>query len=103
MKNYDTMVEALNDLKKRGYSTDFELKENCLACTVDKKYFETHDFKVVEVHRFEGMTNPGDSSVLYVIESSDGRKGTLLDAYGADSENISPELARKLHWNPSEA
>ena len=49
-----------------------------------------------EVHRFEGMTNPDDSSVLYAIASTGGLKGLLVDAYGAYAESVSQEMIRKL-------
>jgi hypothetical protein len=43
---------------------------------------------VDEFYRFEGMTNPDDSSILFAISSSDGLKGTLGDAYGVYAENL---------------
>lgn len=45
------------------------------------------------------MTNPDDSSVLYVIESKDGnRKGTLVSAYGMYSEGMSEEMIQKFDY-----
>jgi hypothetical protein len=38
---------------------------------------------IVEHHRFEGMSDPDDSSVVYALEASNGLKGLLVDAYGA--------------------
>ncbi len=40
------------------------------------------DVTIVEYHRFEGASNPDDMSVVFVIETADGRRGTLVDAYG---------------------
>jgi hypothetical protein len=37
---------------------------------------------VIAYYRFEGASNPDDNVVLYVIETSRGEKGLLLDAYG---------------------
>ena len=42
------------------------------------------------------MTNPGDNSVLYVINTDSGEKGLLVDAYGAYSGQISQEMIQKL-------
>jgi hypothetical protein len=33
--------------------------------------------------RFEGASDPADNTILYVIETNDGIKGTLVDAYGS--------------------
>jgi hypothetical protein len=32
--------------------------------------------------RFEGVSDPDDMSIVYAIESADGIKGTLVDAFG---------------------
>jgi hypothetical protein len=50
MKAYDTLSEALDDLKKRGYIEDFNLHPHCLACTANKREFAPGEFKVVEVY-----------------------------------------------------
>jgi hypothetical protein len=91
MYNYDTLSEALNDLTKRGYTLDFNLN------SVQKK-FSSKSLNVVEVYRFEGMSSTDDESVLYVIETSDGMKGTLVDAYGTYADSISIEMIQKLKF-----
>lgn len=96
MKNYDTLVEALNSLKAEGYTYDFNLLGDCLSCKDLDQNFGPEEFHVEEVYRFEGASNPDDNSVLYVIRTDSGVKGTLVDAYGAYSEEITPELLAKL-------
>ncbi|HMO37993.1 MAG TPA: phosphoribosylpyrophosphate synthetase [Saprospiraceae bacterium] len=97
MHTYDTLIQALTDLRERGYTEDFNLLENCVACKSRQATFDPDHFNVVEVYRFEGMNNPADSSVLYVIETDDGLRGTLLDAYGAYAGAISPAMIAKLN------
>jgi len=90
MKNYESLVDALDDLKKRGYEADFETQSNSLYCS------ELEEFNVDEVYRFEEASSPEDNSVLYAISSSAGVKGSLVDGYGAYSDNLSFEMAKKL-------
>lgn len=97
MTNYDNLVEALDDLKKRGYTNDFNLKETSLECMALSQEFAPEQFDVTEVHRFEGMSSTDDSSVLYVIEIQNGIKGTLVDAYGTYAENLSEAMIQKLN------
>lgn len=41
------------------------------------------DVLAIVGHRsFEGMSDPDDMSVLYAIESADGTKGSIVDAFG---------------------
>lgn len=94
MKVYDTLSQAISGLRDQGYTTDFNLEENCLVC--NGKKLPIADFEIVEVHRFEGATNPDDSSVLYVIESKSGERGLLVSAYGVYADGVSAEMAQKL-------
>ena len=48
--NYDTVTEAVNGLKQRGFTLDFNLLENCLVCGDDK--YDVDKFEIIEVYRF---------------------------------------------------
>ena len=98
MYTYDTVSGAVNGLKKRGYTMDFNLQENCLVCHEDK--FNPEDFEIVEVYRFEGNTDPADEAVVYAIESNKGHKGVLVNGYGPTSDAMSSEMAKKLENHP---
>ena len=94
MVAYDTLSEAVNGLKKRGYELDFNLQENCLICHDDK--FNVDDFEIVEVYRFEGNSDPSDEAVVYAIESINGLKGILVNGYGISANALSSDMAKKL-------
>lgn len=100
MQTYDTLTEALEGLRKQGFTQDYNLKPDYLHCQPNNIELRPADFDVVDVYRFEGMTDPGDEMVLYAIEAKNGNKGTLVDAYGAYSEAISSEMAEKLRYTP---
>ncbi len=96
MKSYDTLTEAISDLKTRGYKLDFNLRETQIECTHAGIKLSPNEFDIAEVYRFEGQTDPGDEMILYAIESKSGLKGVLVNAYGAYSNTISAELIGKL-------
>lgn len=91
--HYDTVSNALEKLRAQGFTTDFNLEENCISCAQGK--FNADDFHVVDVYRYEGNTDPGDEAAVYAIESTSGIKGTLVTGYGASGQ-ISAELLKKL-------
>lgn len=97
MKDYETLIQAIQDLKKSGYTYDFNLMDNAIKCAEITTSFGPDDFNVKRVYRFEGMSNPSDSSILYVIETLSGVKGLLIDSYGAYSGEVSEELLDKLN------
>ena len=96
MKYYMTLFEAMMALKARGYDQDFNLHRDWIECPQLDLKLRPEEFHIDEVHRYEGMTSPDDSSVLYAVSSTRGVKGLLVDAYGAYAESISPEMIQKL-------
>jgi len=77
---YQTVSEAVQDLQQRGFTVDFNLEENLVAFESGK--FDGGDFEIVEVHRYEGDSDPGDEAVVYGIQSKKGIKGLLVSGYG---------------------
>jgi hypothetical protein len=96
MKSYTTLSEAITDLKKRGYKEDFNLQAHCVECPSLELQLHPEHFTVDEYHRFEGMSNTDDNSIVFAISSTDGVKGTLVDAYGMYAENLSEAMIRKM-------
>jgi len=97
MPAYDTVSQAVSGLKERGYTLDFNLKSNSLECVGQK--FNVKDFEITEFHRFEGNSDPGDEAVVYAIESKNGMKGVLVNAFGVYAEPLSDDLMKKLSFH----
>lgn len=93
---YSTLAEAIEELKKSGYSANFRVNENGMLEAANGQKFHASEVKMAEFHRFEGMTDPGDSSILYALETSSGLKGTLVDSYGADASEITSVFMKKV-------
>lgn len=93
----ETLIETLNELRGEGYVEDFNLQQNCLECRNGRFKVFSDDFKVDKVFRFEGDSNPSDSSILYAISSDKNNvKGVLVNAYGIYSEPVTDEMVEKL-------
>lgn len=94
IRKYETMVEAINHLREEGYTEDFNIKPNCLECINRGIELNPDEFEIDGFMRFEGMTDPADSSILYIITSDKHNiKGTLVNSYGAYSD---PEMAKMM-------
>lgn len=97
MKNaYETLSEAIDELKKEGFTQDYNLQDRGVKNRQKDSHIPAEDLNVLMMYRFEGSTNPDDNSVLYAIETAKGERGLLLDAYGVYSGNISREMMDKL-------
>jgi hypothetical protein len=98
MKNYESLGDALSDLKKKGYDDDFATESFCLYCGDLDMRLDPEDFHVDEIDRVKGNSNPDDSDTVYAISSSAGAKGTLVvNAGGAHSMNVNLEIPQRLN------
>ena len=79
----ETMNQAIDHAVKRGYSENFKLESGGLTTETEQKTYSSSEVKIDDFFRFEGYSDPMDNSILYLIETADGRKGLLVDAYGA--------------------
>ncbi|RYY14780.1 MAG: phosphoribosylpyrophosphate synthetase [Chitinophagaceae bacterium] len=97
--SYDTLSEAVNDLVKRGYTTDFLVQEEkeCLVCKNNSLELSPAEFTIDEVYRFEGMSDPADESIVFAISSVQHNvKGLVINSFGADFGYRSSKLVEHL-------
>jgi hypothetical protein len=93
---YKTEQEALTHLAADGYTQSFSATKDGLTYAGYDGTIHPDQIKIKEVFRFEGMSDPDDTSVVYAIETSDGTKGTLVDAYGANADRELSEFIEQI-------
>lgn len=103
-----TLSSCMNKLQSDGYDANFMVAEGKLKLIDSEKVYDADEVRISNFYRFEGETDPSDMSILYVIETTDGMKGLISDAYGvyADPDisgfiNAVEEIMKKTH--PSKA
>ena len=97
MESYDTVVAAIDGLKARGYTTNFNIAFDKIMCADTRACLNPDEFEIVEVYRFEGNSDPDDQDVVYAVRSIDGNmKGIITSAYGLYADSASTEMLRKL-------
>ena len=97
MQKYTTLSQTMNELRKEGYTEDFNLQQSCLECRSGQFKVFTDEFKVDKFFRFEGESNPSDNAILYAISSDKhDLKGVLVNGYGIYSEPVTDEMLKKL-------
>ena len=80
----------------KGYSAGFHFKNDQLINSETKKKYSPEDIFIVAEHRYEGMSNPSDLSVLYVIETNANEKGTFLMGYGPNANLETAEFFKNI-------
>lgn len=81
-----TVAQVLEKLRIKKMDNEFRYTEE--GFTAGKgKFYQPDELEIIKVFRFEGVSDPSDMSVVYIIEANDGLQGYSLDAYGVYSEH----------------
>lgn len=91
-----SLSSCINQMKEEGYKEDFQVTPGGLASFEEDKFYTPDQISIVSFYRFEGVSDPGDNSILYVIQTDDGRKGTLVDAYGAYADTLTSQFIKEV-------
>jgi NADH:ubiquinone oxidoreductase subunit D len=91
------MERCIHRLEQKGYTDQFRVEKKKLVSTKNKnKKYKPDDVMAANFFRFEGISDPDDMSVLYAIETTDGDKGTLVDAYGLYADDETGEFMKEV-------
>ena len=100
----NTLSQIMNKLSVKGYDNEFRWTDE--GFTVKDKTYQPDDLTIVKTYRFEGVSDPSDMSILYLIKTNEGLIGYSLDAYGVysnhDDEEGYDNFIRKIHVRESE-
>lgn len=92
-----SLTSVERNLNKEGYTADFTVADGRLhAMGNDKVTYTPEDVTIVDFYRFEGESNPDDMSILYVIEATDGVKGTMSSAFGTYADTDVDDFLRQV-------
>ncbi|MGE5519713.1 MAG: hypothetical protein ACM3VS_07280 [Candidatus Dadabacteria bacterium] len=97
--NMTEQEKVHKQLEQEGYTDQFRVEKDKLVNLTTNKKYKAKDVKVSNFYRFEGVSNPDDMSILYAIETTDGSKGTLTDAYGLYSDDDTGTFMQDVEMN----
>lgn len=80
-----TLSDAIERLIAQGFTAHFGVVGDQLRAFESGKAFAAHEVVIQEYDRFEGVSDPDDMSIVYAIESVQGTRGFLVDAFGVYS------------------
>ena len=99
-----TLTQILADLQARGYTFDFGKEKSDVfmrkvMLAQQRRPQESQneadnsltDLYIREYHRLEGMSDPSENMIVYALETREGIKGYLVNAYGIYSEDKQAE------------
>ena len=92
-----TLSSVLEKLRLRKQDNEFQISKGCFVSPSGKSY-NPADLKIIKTYRFEGESDPGDNTIVYIIEANDGLIGYSMDAYGvySDQDEGYDDFIRKI-------
>ncbi len=97
-----TLTAVIDDLTRRGFTEHFTLTDGGLRGVNSARTFPADEVTISEHHRFEGVSDPDDMSIVYAIKTSDGLRGTLVDAFGVYADPLVSAFLAKVHLRMEE-
>ena len=87
----NTLSQILEKLRLSGKDNELKMSDHGkMQSETLGKIYTPEELTIVKTYRFEGMSDPGDNSVLYLMEDKDRNILYILDAYGIYSNHEGP-------------
>ncbi|WP_299431404.1 hypothetical protein [uncultured Aquimarina sp.] len=83
---HKTFLEDIQNAKNQGFTVDFLFKDNRIYDRKTKKRYAIEECILVEYCRHKGLSDPSDTSILFLIACDDGIKGCLSSNYAAHAD-----------------
>jgi hypothetical protein len=91
-----SLAKVMAKLTEDGYTSNFMVEENKLKLVDTDKTYSPEEVEIENFYRFEGESDPADTSILYAIKTNDGNKGMLTDAYGVYADDQVSEFIQSV-------
>lgn len=93
----ETVTTASRRLRALGFDEVFRSTEaGTLRCERCGEEHEPEAMTIAEIVRYEGASDPGDSSILVALTDTCGARGLFLSAYGPDAPRSDARVLRRL-------
>ena len=86
LSNSRTLLEDITYAKDKGYLEEFIFRDGKILGRTNQKTYLNNECKLIEYCIHEGMSDPSEQSILFLIECYDQTKGCLSSAYGIYAE-----------------
>jgi hypothetical protein len=94
----ETLSEAMVRLRERGFRHDFSAVDGArLRCGECGAELDPADVRIEEIVRFEGVSDPGDESILFALSAPCGHDGLYSAPYGPDMTPEDIAVVARLH------
>src|SRR5205814_1753263 len=94
-----SLVEVLDYLKEKSWDNEFKMEGHSFNLEKNQKHYNPQELEIIKTYRFEGESDPSDSSILYLIkDKTSDIVGYVIEIFGAATD--SPEIEEFIKQIP---
>ena len=82
MSQTKSEIDKIEEYTAKGYTSNYKMVEGKFTDIDNNIAFTSDEVVIEDEYRYEGMSNPSDMSILYILSVPNKTKGTLLLPYG---------------------
>ncbi len=94
-----SLSNCLHTVITGGYTVNFEVIDKGLYSSQTNQVYQPAEIKTMNFFHFEGLSAPHEKVVLYIIETRDGQKGTLVKSYDTYADPVLESYLLSLKRN----
>lgn len=79
--NMPFLLKCIRKAEADGYISDLEVTSSGLHIKSDPHYFNPDEVVINSFYQFELTDDPSENCILYLVETKNGKKGILINAY----------------------
>src|SRR5215468_2328842 len=91
-----TLAETIDHLNRRGFTGHFGVIADGLREFGTGVTFGATALRICECFRLEADSDPGETAIVYAIETETGVRGTLIDAFGLYADPAISEFMTRV-------
>jgi hypothetical protein len=93
-------MPAIARLERAGFTADFKADGDFVRVIGTTQRYAAEEVRIRDYYRFEGTSDPDDMSVIYAIETREGTRGMLIDAYGSYADPAVGDVVDRMDVEP---
>ena len=86
MSETKSAIVKIEEYVNQGYTSNYRMVDGEFTDLESNKSFISDEVVIDDEYRYEGMSNPSDLSILYILSMPDKSKGTILLPYGPSGD-----------------
>lgn len=79
-------LSVIREFEEKGYTSNYKMIDGKFTDLENNLVLNSDEIIIIDQYRYEGMSNPSDLSILYILSVPGKSMGTLLLPYGPQAD-----------------